>query len=134
MKKLKKPEAVKNNPFMSKKWNELNKNRHFDPEQAQLVQLLCNWHAVLNQCMEDITFDGEMQVAYENKMGDIKAFPQIETMKKASHEIRQLNRQLGIYDGDEEVEDVRKEPTATEKVLKLVVHNRQARAAGENRS
>lgn len=134
MDKLQKPEAIKNNAFMSAKWDELNKDRHFSPEQAQLVQLLCNWHAVLNQCMQDITFDGDMQVAYENKMGDIKAFPQLETMKKASHEIRQLNRQLGIYDGDEEAEDVRKEPTATEKVLRLVVGNRQARAAGENRS
>ena len=38
------------------------------------------------------------RVAYENDMGDLKQMPQISTMKQASAEIRQLNKQLGIAD------------------------------------
>lgn len=34
------------------------------------------------------------QTAYQNDMGNLKSFPQIATLKTASAEIRQLNKQL----------------------------------------
>ena len=40
--------------------------------------------------------EGLPQIAYENKMGDIKPVPMISVMKQASAEIRQLNNQLGF--------------------------------------
>lgn len=49
-------------------------------------------------CMSDIDVGGGVQVAYQNDVGDIKALPQLSTMKQASAEIRQLNKQLGIDD------------------------------------
>ena len=49
--------------------------------------------------MGDLDFGGELpQVAYQNDMGDLKAMPQLATMKQASAEIRALNKQLGIND------------------------------------
>lgn len=39
------------------------------------------------------------QTTYQKDMGDLKPFPQIPTLKTASGEIRQLNRQLRITDG-----------------------------------
>ena len=49
-------------------------------------------------CMSDIDVGGGVQVAYQNDVGGIKALPQLSTMKQASAEIRQLNKQLGTDD------------------------------------
>ena len=61
-------------------------------------------------------------------MGDLKAFPQIATLKTASAEIRQLNKQLGITDGHEGAPDVRNVQT---KLLSIAERHeaRKARAA-----
>ena len=56
-------------------------------------------------------------------MGDIKALPQIATMKQASAEIRALNKQLGIMDEGEA-------PIDSASVLQLVRGEREKRAAG----
>ena len=53
---------------------------------------------MVDKCMSDIDVGGGVQVAYQNDVGDIKALPQLSTMKQASAEIRQLNKQLGIND------------------------------------
>ena len=63
-----------------------------------MLTLLVQWHAVVERCIEDMD-DANGQVAYQNEAGDLKALPQISTMKQASAEIRQLNKQLGIADG-----------------------------------
>ena len=64
------------------------------------------------------------QTAYTNDMGDLKAFPQISTLKTASAEIRQLNKQLGICDTHEEADDGKR---ATATVLSVVSGNRAKR-------
>lgn len=82
----------------SSKWDELTSGRSFQQSDIPTLTLLCQWHAVIDQCIEDITYGDGVQVAYENKLGDIKAFPQLAIMKQASAEIRALNKQLGIDD------------------------------------
>lgn len=71
--------------------------------------------------MEDISVGDGVQVAYSNDVNDIKALPQIATMKQASAEIRALNKQLGINDGP------RKKPIKVS-VLQSVVNDRQKKA------
>lgn len=68
------------------------------------------------------------QTAYQNDMGDLKSFPQIATLKTASAEIRQLNKQLGITDGHEGAPDVRNVQT---KLFSIAERHeaRKARAA-----
>lgn len=98
--RLTKPKSVRDDPYRSKKWNELVRGRSFRPSDVPALTLLVQWYQVVDKCMEDLSSAGNgIQVAYSNKMDDIKAMPQIATMKQASAEIRALNKQLGINDG-----------------------------------
>lgn len=98
---LKKPPAVASDAFKSAKWDELTEGRSFAPSDAPTLALLCQWHKVMQQAMDELdSFGG--QTAYTNDMGDIKTFPQVNTMKVCSGEIRQLNKQLGIADAHDE--------------------------------
>lgn len=95
--RLRKPAAVENDPYKSAKWDELTVGRAFAQSDAPTLALLCQWHKVADTAMDELDhFGGE--TAYTNDMGDLKAFPQISTLKTASAEIRQLNKQLGITD------------------------------------
>ena len=85
---LTKPTNIERDPRMRAKWDELTTGRKFAQSDAPALALLCNWYAVLDQCMDDITDAGGTHVAYTNEMGDIKALPQLTTMKQASAEIR----------------------------------------------
>ena len=122
-----KPPGVASDPFKSAKWDELTHGRKFPPSAAPALTLLVQWYAVVQRCIEDMDDVGG-QVAYQNDLGDLKALPQIATMKQASAEIRQLNKQLGINDeAGPEVGD------GGASVLSLVSGaraDRRARAAG----
>lgn len=95
--RLRKPAAVEGDPYKSAKWDELTAGRTFAQSDAPTLALLCQWHKVADTAMDELDhFGGE--TAYVNDMGDLKAYPQIATLKTASAEIRQLNKQLGITD------------------------------------
>ena len=120
-----KPPDIAAHPVKSRVWDEVTTGRNFTSAQIPNLRLLCNWHAIAERCMEDLDFDGRTQVAYENKLEDIKVLPQIPTLKQASAEIRALNKLLGIED----------EPVAQPKETKLHViqgrrADRKARAEG----
>lgn len=94
---IRKPPAIESDEFKSAKWDELTSGRRFRQSDAPTLAMLCHWHKIAQQAMDELDgFGGE--TAYQNDMGDIKAFPQIATLKAASAEIRQLNKQLGIAD------------------------------------
>lgn len=94
-----KPKTITDDAFKSAKWDELTRGRSFSQSDIPALTLLCQWYAVVERCMGDLDFGGELpQVAYQNDMGDLKAMPQLSTMKQASAEIRALNKQLGIND------------------------------------
>ena len=124
----KKPISVESSPFKSAKWDEITAGREFQDSDVPTLALLCQWYEVVEKCMDDIDIGGGVQVAYQNDMGDIKALPQLSTMKQASAEIRALNKQLGIADGHEE------KPKKGTAKLYVIQSNRRARAAGENRA
>lgn len=113
MTSLEKPDSVACDEFKSAKWDELTAGRSFPQSAAPTLQLLVQWHAVVMQCIQDL--DDAGQVAYSNDVGDIKALPQLGTMKQASAEIRALNKQLGIMD-----EEPPARPKASVSTLKLV--------------
>ena len=70
-------------------------------------------------------FGGE--TAYSNDMNDLKAFPQIGTLKTASAEIRQLNKQLGIIDT---VPAQQQAPTSNKgNILQLTIAKRAKKAS-----
>lgn len=120
---LQKPPQVENDEFKSAKWDELTEGRDFRRSDAPTLALLCQWHKIAQLAQDELDAFGE-QTAYSNEMGDLKAFPQIGTLKTASAEIRQLNKQLGIMD---EVSDHGNDSGS---VLQLVIADRQKRAAG----
>lgn len=95
---LTKPESIKTDVWKAKKWDELVKGRAFATVDIPTLTMLVQWYAVLERCITDIS-EADGMVAYENKIGDLKALPQIGVMKQASAEIRALNKQLGIADG-----------------------------------
>lgn len=123
-----KPPSVARDPYRSAKWDELTAGRAFRPSDAPALTLLVQWYQVVDQCIDDMSVNGGVQVAYSNDMGDIRALPQISTMKQASAEIRALNRQLGINDGrDSEARE--DDGTGDADVLRLVQGRRAARLA-----
>lgn len=126
-KRLTKPKAVREDPYRNRKWNELVRGRDFQPSDVPALTLLVQWYQVADQCIEDMSVGGGVQVAYENKVGDIRALPQIGTMKQASAEIRALNKQLGIIDGHEE--GASDDSNGDAAILSLVQGNRAERRA-----
>lgn len=98
---VQKPPAVEADEFKSAKWDELTRGRDFAPSDAPTLALLCQWHKIVAQATDELDGFGS-QTAYQNDVGDLKSFPQIQTLKTASAEIRQLNKQLGVADTHEE--------------------------------
>lgn len=117
---VEKPYSVARDPYRSDKWDELTEGRDFRPSDVPALTLLVQWYQVVDQCIEDMSVNGGIQVAFSNEMGDIKALPQISTMKQASAEIRQLNKQLGINDGRDSEEGAYGDENSPEGVLRLV--------------
>ena len=128
MSNLIKPANIENDTFRSAKWDELTAGREFSQADAPTLALLVSWYQVIEQCMDDIGANGGVQVAYQNEMGDIKALPQLSTMKQASAEIRAINKQLGICDEPAKEQDGSKKAS----VLSLVISDRQKKAARAN--
>lgn len=124
---LQKPNSVRASEFKSAKWDEITEGRNFTNADVPVIALLCQWYEVIERCMDDLVFDDGIHVAYANDLGDIKAFPQLSTMKQASAEIRALNKQLGIDD------EARPEPKEQKRSPLIdVMLNREARAANSD--
>lgn len=119
---LNKPPSISNDPFKSQKWDELTNGRNYSDSDIPTLALLVQWHAVVQRCIEDMDETGG-QVAYMNDMGDLKAFPQLSTMKQASAEIRALNKQLGIND------EVKPQEKTKGGVISVISQNRANRSA-----
>ena len=126
MSKLVKPTNIENDAFRSAKWDELTAGRDFSQADAPTLALLVSWYQVIDQCMDDIGANGGVQVAYQNDIGDIKALPQLSTMKQASAEIRAINKQLGICDAHDGGQDDCTQPRQGETFLKLIQDRRKA--------
>jgi phage terminase small subunit len=124
LKNLSKPPNIANDSFKSAKWDELTAGRAFAQSDAPALALLCQWYKLAQQAMDELDNFGS-QTAYQNDMGDLKAFPQIGTLKQCSNEIRQLNKQLGICDTHEEAPQ-----RDADNVLRFVQRSRAKRAAG----
>ena len=120
-KRLTKPKSVREDPYRNRKWNEIVRGRSFKPSDVPALTLLVQWYQVVDKCMEDISDEGGVHVAFANDLGDIKALPQIATMKTASAEIRQLNKQLGINDGRDSEAPEEVGASAEADVLRLVL-------------
>ncbi len=122
---LTKPPSVANDSFKSAKWDELTCGRDFAQSDAPALALLCQWYKLAQQAMDELDNFGS-QTAYQNDVGDLKAFPQIGTLKQCSNEIRQLNKQLGICDTHEEAPVGRQQ----DNILTVISGRRSARLAG----
>lgn len=124
---VEKPAAIARHPYKSAKWDEITAGREFDPCQVPLLEMLCSWYAVVDQCQEDMDAMGG-QLVYENRLEDMKPLPQLGIMKQASAEIRQLNKQLGIR--DEAAPEQRREVS----IIHVLHQDRQSRAANRDRA
>ena len=119
---LEMPGSVANDSFKAAKWQEITQGRKFSPSDIPTLTILIYWHQIAQQCMDDIDEVG--QVAYQNKLGDLKALPQIDKLKQASAEIRQINKQLGINDSVQP----EKKKTKQGKTLQFVMDDRAKKA------
>lgn len=126
---IKKPASVAKNLTMSQKWDEITDGRNFQTSDVPTIALLCQWYAIVEKCMDDLDYGGEIQVAYQNDMSDLKSMPQIATLKQASAEIRALNKQLGINDEATDKQEGKKETK-----LYVFQRNRQSKAANSGRT
>ena len=106
-----KPRAVKADPAMSRKWDELTEGRDFGPTDVPALTRLCSWYLIADRCLDDMTTSGTIQVAYAVGNG-ISELPQVGTLTKAEAAIRGIEKSLGIYgaredrDDDEDEDDV----------------------------
>ena len=123
---LEKPESIARSEFRSSKWDEITNGRDFQQSDIPALSLLCQWYEVIEQCMNDIDIGGGIQVAYTNDIGDLKALPQLATMKQASAEVRALNKQLGIND---EAKPKEKKGLTTLAVIQTTRANRRTNTA-----
>ncbi len=89
-----KPPGVESDGYMSAKWDELAAGRDLAQADAPTLAFLCRWHKVYDRAVEEMEGFGG-QTAYTAESGDLRALPQIATLKAASAEIRALDRQLG---------------------------------------
>ncbi|WP_270207984.1 P27 family phage terminase small subunit [Eggerthella lenta] len=120
---VEKPDSIERDEFKSAKWDELTAGRSYSESDVPALELLCQWHAVVQRCIDDMDEAGGM-VAYQNEHGDLKALPQLSTMKQASAEIRALNKQLGINDEPA----ARPEPSRKETTLNVIKFRREEKA------
>ena len=51
---LEKPESVAADEFKSAKWDELTRGRRFEQSDAPALALLCQWHKVAQQTMNEL--------------------------------------------------------------------------------
>ncbi|MBX9035042.1 P27 family phage terminase small subunit [Gordonibacter massiliensis (ex Traore et al. 2017)] len=126
---LDKPVSIFASEFKSRKWDELTEGRDFAQSDSPTLELLCQWHAIVARCMDDMDASGDVRVAYMNDMGDLKAMPQVGMLKQASAEIRALNKQLGINDEPEKKPSGARKETA----LYVIQANREKRVARASR-
>lgn len=126
---LKKPQSIEQDAFRSQKWDELTREHEFSQKDIPTLTLLVSWYQVVQECIDEISTPSGVQVAYQNDIGDIKAAPQLTTMKQASAEIRAINKQLGIDDTARQT----KKQKSGKSVLRLVATEREKkqRAAGQ---
>ena len=118
----KKPKSIETDDFKSAKWDEITKGRKFKDEDVPVLSLLCQWYKIVEQAQGELDKYGS-KTAYTNDMGDLKAYPQITTLKTASAEIRQLNKQLGICDSVEN-----DEPRKNVTKLEIIQNKRKKKA------
>ena len=123
---LRKPPEVAADAYKSAKWAELVRGRAFGPADAPALALLCQWHKVAAQATEELEGFGG-QTAYTTESGELRAFPQVATLKAASAEIRALRRQLGL----EGAAPASQERKATALEVIRGSRDRKARAAGQ---
>lgn len=83
---LAKPPGIESDPFKSAKWNELTQGHEFARSDVPALSLLCHWYKIAETAQEELNNFGG-QTAYSNDMGNLKAFPQIGTLKTASERL-----------------------------------------------
>ena len=94
------PASIERDGYKSAKWDELTAGRSYSEYDVPALELLCQWHAVVQRCIDDMDEAGGL-VAYQNDHGDLKALPQLSTVQKASAESRALNKMPGSGDGSQ---------------------------------
>lgn len=53
--RITKPQSVRDDPYRSKKWNEIVRGRSFRPSDVPALTLLVQWYQIVDQCMEDLS-------------------------------------------------------------------------------
>lgn len=116
-----KPRSVAESDYRSAKWDEIVEGHDFTQADAPLLAMLCQWHEINDTALEEITDYGAIQTAYSDDKGNAKQLPQIATMARASSEIREISKQLGLFQAKE---DKPERPRAKVTALEILTKQR----------
>lgn len=105
---LEKPPAVAADEFKSAKWDELIEGRDFTAKDSAALAMLCQWYKLAALSMDELDSFGD-QTAYQNKQGDLKTFPQVNSLASCCLRIDQLERRLGLNEVPKKAADEEKQ-------------------------
>lgn len=102
-------------------WDSLFGSVSLSPAQVPEAVMLVRWHLIAQRCVEDLTANGELQVAYSPDGMTLSQLPQLATLKAASAEIRAISKRLNLHDS-------KPKDTGKASVLQLVINDRKEKS------
>lgn len=91
------------------------------PAQIPEAVMLVRWQIIADKCQEDLTANGDVQVAYSPDGMTLSQLPQLATLKAASAEIRAISKRLHL-------EESKPRETGKASVLQLVINDRKEKS------
>lgn len=79
---VEKPPDVASDEFRSAKWDELAAGASLSPPDAPALAMLTQWYKIAAAATDELDGFGG-QTAYQNDVGELRAFPQIQTPWRA---------------------------------------------------
>ena len=99
-------------------WDSIFGNVTLSPAQVPEAVMLVRWQLIADKCIEDLTANGDVQVAYSPDGMALAALPQLATLKNASAEIRAISKRLNLN-------ETKPKDTGKASVLQLVINDRK---------
>jgi phage terminase small subunit len=120
---MRKPRSVASDERLSEIWDGLVSAGAYDDSQGPALAMLCTWLAIAEKAVDELVAEG-MSTSLVTDQGEERERPQMSTLKKASAEIRALQKQLGAAQPAPQKKEAEVTPLA------LIQSRRKKRAAG----
>lgn len=101
-------------------WDSIFGTVSLSPAQIPEAVMLVRWQIIADKCQEDLTANGDVQVAYSPDGMTLSQLPQLATLKAASAEIRAISKRLNLG-------EVKAKDTTKASVLQFVINDRKGK-------